>query len=135
MKQTLKKLNLLLLIALFGSMMFLATNCDKDDEPSDSIVGTWKLSLKDDSYDGGGYRYCQYNFKKDGTFEVKYWTSESKEPTSYEETGKWWTQIDILYLIFTNFDDLLVTYSYKLDGKKLIIYGMGGSGPNVFEKV
>ena len=132
MKQIVKKINLLLLVSLFGGMMFLATSCDTDDEPTDSIVGTWKLSLKD-SYDEG-YWYCQYNFKKDGTFEVKDWSSGSKEPSSYEATGKWSTNNNILTLYFTD-EEYSETYSYKLDGKKLIIYDYEEDGPNVFEKV
>lgn len=42
MKQKFKKINLQLLVAFFGSIMFLATSCNKDDEGSSSLIGTWK---------------------------------------------------------------------------------------------
>lgn len=118
---------------LFGTMLTTVTSCDKDDEPSsDSIVGTWKLSLKN-SYDGS-YWYCQYNFKKDGSFEVKDWNSSSKEPEEYEETGKWSTNNNHLTLNFVE-AGYTETYSYELNGKELIIYDYEEDGPNIFKKL
>lgn len=132
MKHKLLHLQSLVAVALCVIMAMAFTSCsDDDDEPaSNSIVGTWRLSLKESD---GGFWYCQYNFKSDGTLEVKDWSSESKEPSSYEAKGT--------YTISNSFITIKIdgegeeTYRFSLEGNKLIIYDYEDDGPNEFYKV
>lgn len=52
MKQNFKKFNLLLLVALFGGIMFFATSCEKDDEGSSSLIGKWQCYYNEIEGDG-----------------------------------------------------------------------------------
>ena len=86
MKHKFLHLQSLVAVALCVIMAMAFTSCsDDDDEPAgNSVVGTWRLSLKESD---GEFWYCQYNFKSNGTLEVKDWISESNEPSSYEDQG------------------------------------------------
>ena len=121
----------MLLCAIFMAVGF--TSCsDDDDDPKNSIVGTWMLMIQEED----GQWFCQYNFKSDGSLQVKDWSSEGGEPSSYEATGKWSVAGDILTITINEEDGESYTdsYRFKLDGNKLIIYDYEEDGPNVFVK-
>ena len=137
MKHKLLHLQSLVAVALCVIMAMAFTGCsDDDDEPADSgIVGTWRLSLKES---GDDFWYCQYHFKSDGTFEVKDWSSESKEPSSYEAKGSYSISGSFITIkIYDEEDDeeYEETYRFSLEGKKLIIYDYEDDGPNEFYRV
>lgn len=132
MKHKLLHLQSLVTVALCVIMAMALTSCsDDDDEPaSNSIVGTWRLSLKESD---GRFWYCQFNFKSDGTFEAKDWNSESKEPSSYEWKGTYALSNSFITIKFDGEGE--ETYSYSIEGNKLIIYDYDEYGPNEFFKV
>ena len=129
MKHKFLHLQSLVAVALCVIMAIAFTSCsDDDDEPeNNSIVGTWLLSLPESD---GEYWYCQYAFKTDGSFDVKDWSTPSKEPSSYEASGTWSVSNDMLTLKFTDEDP--ETYRFSLEGNKLIIYDYEDPGANVF---
>ena len=132
MNHKLKHLQSLVAVALCVIMGLAFASCsDDDDEPDNSsIVGTWLLSQQESD---GEYWYCQYNFKSNGTFEVKDWGSQSSEPKNYEAQGKWSASGDMLTLAFDE-DDETETYRFSICGNKLTIYDYEEPGPNVFVK-
>lgn len=129
MKHKLLHLQSLVAVALcfIMSMAFISCSDDEDEPEKDSIVGTWLLSQPESD---GEYWYCQYNFKSDGTFEVKDWSTPSEEPSSYEASGAWSVSNDYLTLKFIDEDP--ETYRFSLDGNKLILYDYEEPGANVF---
>lgn len=132
MKHKLFHLRSLVAVALcvIVAMAFNSCSNDDDEPASNGIVGTWRLALKESD---GEFWYCQYNFKSDGTFEVKDWTSRYEEPSSYEAKGT--------YTISNSFITIKVdgegeeTYRYSLEGNKLIIYDYEDDGPNEFYRL
>lgn len=128
MKKTFRVFGMLL-CAIFMAVGF--TSCSDDDDDEGSIVGTWMLMIQDDY----GQWFCQYNFKSDGSLQVKDWSSEDGEPSSYEATGKWSVAGDILTITVDDSEEgesWTEAYRFKLDGNKLIIYDYEEDGPNVF---
>ncbi len=118
----------MLLCAIFMAVNF--TSCSDDDDEG-SIVGTWMLMIQEED----GQWFCQYNFKSDGSLQVKDWSSEDVEPSSYEATGKWSVAGDILTITVDEGEEgenWTEAYRFKLDGNKLIIYDYEEDGPNVF---
>ena len=128
--------NMLTIMMVAMLSVSLSSCSNDDDESSDSIVGTWRLTLLDDD----GIWHCQYKFNSDGTLEVKDWVE--REPNDYEATGKWSTNNGIISLAIDEYDDFLdgnytyvESYRYELKGNQLIIYDYEVAGPNVFEKI
>ncbi|MBD5229461.1 MAG: hypothetical protein HDS69_05425 [Bacteroidales bacterium] len=136
MKHKLLHLQSLVAVALCVIMAMAFTSCsDDDDEPvGNNIVGTWRLSLKEDD---GGFWYCQYNFKSNGTLEVKDWSSEQKEPSSYEAKGTYTVSDSFITLKIDDEEEGTYeeTYRFSIEGNKLIIFDYEDDGPNVFYKV
>lgn len=133
MKHKLLHLQSLVAVALCVIMAMAFTSCgdDDDDEPAaNSIVGTWRLSVMDS--DGEAW-FCQYNFKSDGSLEVKDWSSESGEPATYEARGTY-TIVDS-YIKIKIENEGEETYRFSLEGNKLIIYDYEEDGPNVFYRI
>ncbi|MDE5688311.1 MAG: lipocalin family protein [Paramuribaculum sp.] len=127
MKKTFRVFGMLL-CAIFMAVNF--TSCSDDDDEG-SIVGTWMLMIQEED----GQWFCQYNFKSDGSLQVKDWSSEDVEPSSYEATGKWSVAGDILTITVDEGEEgenWTEAYRFKLDGNKLIIYDYEEDGPNVF---
>lgn len=134
MKHKLLNLQSLVTVALCVVMAMAFTSCgNDDDEPANnSIVGTWRLSVKDSD---GSFHNCQFNFKSDGTLQVKDWNSENKEPSSYEADG--------CYTISSSFITITVygeggweeTFRFSIEGNKLIIYDFDDEGPNEFYRI
>lgn len=134
MKHKLSHLKSLIAVALCVIMSMTFTSCnDDDDEPENNqIVGTWRLSVKES---GSEFWYCQYNFKANGTFEVKDWSSTSPEPSSYEATGTYSISESWLTLTFNEDGEYYTeTYRFSISGNKLIIYDYEEDGPNEFLK-
>ncbi len=132
MKHKLFHLQSLVAVALCVIMAMAFTSCsDDDDEPaSNSIIGTWRLSLKESDSE---FWYCQYNFKSDGTLQVKDWSSESKEPSSYEAKGTYTISNSFITIKIYGEDE--ETYRFSIEGNKLIIYDYDDDGPNEFYRV
>lgn len=132
MKHKVLHLQSLVAVALCVIMAIAFVGCSNDDdEPENNpIVGTWKLSL---SEGGGSYWYCQYNFKSDGTFEVKDWTSNSTEPANYEGSGTYSVSGSVLTLNYN--EEETETYRFSVNGNKLTIYDYEEDGPNDFYKL
>lgn len=133
MKHKFLHLQSLVAVALCVIMAMAFTSCsDDDDEPAgNSVVGTWRLSLKESD---GEFWYCQYNFKSNGTLEVKDWISESNEPSSYEDQGTYTVTGSFITIKIDGEDDE-ETYRFSREGNKLIIYDYEEDGPNVFYKI
>ena len=123
-----------MLCTILISIGFTACGDDDDNEPgSNSIVGTWRLSLRDED---GDMWYCQYEFSLKGTLKVKDW-SGNNEPAKYEASGKYSVSADVLTLIITEADGETYTeqYKFKIEGNRLIIYDYEEDGPNTFVKI
>lgn len=135
MKHKLLHLQSLVTVALCVILSLTFNSCsDDDDEPkSDSIVGTWRLTIRDsDGYESSLW-YCQYHFKSDGTLEVKDWYSDSKEPSSYEAKGTY--SISNQFITIKIDDEWTEIYEFNLSDNKLIIYDYEDEGPNIFYRV
>ncbi len=132
MKHKILHLQVLVAVALCVIMSMALISCSNDDdEPVDnSIVGTWRLTLKESDDE---FWYCQYHFKSDGTLEVKDWSSQSKEPSSYEAKGTY--KISTSFITIKIDGEIEETYRFVLEGNKLIIYDYEDDGPNEFYKV
>lgn len=140
MKQKIKYLQSLIAVALCVILSLAFTSCsddDDDDSVKNPIVGTWRLSMQEPG-ESNEFYYCQYNFKSDGTFEVKDWSSSTKEPSSYKGNGSW-TTVDETLTLKCNDEEVpegyTETYKYKIEGNKLIIFDYEEYGPNIFVKI
>lgn len=128
MKRTLRMFGLMLCTILLCAS-FTSCGDDDDDGPeSTSIVGTWRLSLKD----GIEMWYCQYEFNSNGTLKVKDWTDDN-EPSNYEAGGKYTISADVLTITVDG--EGSESYKFKLNGNNLIIYDYEEDGANVFVRI
>lgn len=126
-----KHFKFLFLVLIAFTLSTTVSSCTDDtNEPSNSIVGTWRLTLN-------GWN-CQYNFKSTGTFEVKDWNTNSGEPTEYEADGTYKIN-NSNNIIILNFNDEVSPYSehyiFTIKDNTLIIYDYEEEGPNIFRRI
>ena len=131
MKKTFRILGLMLCTILI-SIGFTACGDDDNEPGSNSIVGTWRLSLQEED---GIMWHCQYEFSSNGSLKVKDWTGNN-EPANYEATGNYSTSADVLTLTITaDGESWTEQYKFKIEGNHLIIYDYEEDGPNTFVKI
>ena len=111
----------MLLCAMFLAIGFTSCGDDDDnDEPSDSLVGTW-LSKQ---IEHGEVWYVQLNFKSNGTVDYKEWVEgDSDYDDAY--SGKWSTAGDVLTVKWTDdYDGETWTeaYRFSINGNKMMLY-------------
>ena len=118
----------LLLVALLGTLTFIACDKDKDDDSdssdtgANSIVGTW---TRTDSY-AKDITY-EFIFKADKTFTYKVYYKGIQD---HDNIGIYCTVENVLTIIFDT-DSIKYrehTYIYSIDGNKLTLYTVAVSG-------
>lgn len=153
MKKIIKKINLLLCIALMGGMMCIASSCSKNDDPKDvNIVGTWQYTEVIPGYNYTETITMTLKFNSDRTGSISEdWVTETKATgySNYRMDFSWATSVDssgreilkISYIkgdknteLFPGDDTVLWTREFILTGNILNIYGYQSSDVWVFKR-
>lgn len=126
-----------------AAMSLSLAACGDDDEPADSsrhdpeLVGKWSLMIVWDPEDLY-VSYATYEFKKDGSFNIKtYSVEENGKPFDISNGyGTWETAEGVIYIkckwYYEDEDETLTweedgRLNYRVTGDKLIFYDKGDS--------
>ena len=154
MKRIIKKINLLLCVAILGGMSCVTSSCSKDDEPKTvNIVGTWQYTEEFIDADFSEMLTMTLKFNNDRTGSItENWVTETRASSNetYRMDFSWATSVDssgneILKISYISGDKntelfpgssstALWTRQYVLTGNILNIYDGQNNGVWVFKR-
>lgn len=106
---------------ILGTLLLLviASSCNKDDDHTDPIVGTWELSKTYEDYES----YVRYKFNSDKTGEYYYTEAEDgniidKDDPSELDDFKYYTKDNKLYITIHNY---AISFNFTISKNKLTL--------------